>query len=468
MIIQLLGTGSAGGWPNAFCRCQSCATERVAGRTRNPSAVLIDEVVLVDIGPTVTAAATRFGTSLAGVQHLLITHGHPDHLAPEFLLARGWVAPELTLHIWAPPEAISRCLDWVGPDDAIEFHPIAAGAQLKLTTELGDYHVKVLPANHANGNGDVLTEEAVLFDITAPDKQCLLYATDTGPFSEELVAGVRGRNFDVVLLDETFGTKYEHVHGHLDLATFPTAVNTLRDVKAICDTSAVIAIHLSHHNPPTAQLCELLAECGARVVDDGTTIEVGATPMIKRHHFVLGGARSGKSKYAETLATRYRSVTYIATGYPAGSDPNWNARLILHRQRRPAPWQTIETIDLVSVLAGAPPNSCLLIDCLALWLTRTLDELDGWSTDPQVTQVAQKEVALRTEHLLTALDQTNAEVILVSNEVGQSVVPETSSGRLFRDLLGIVNAKVAQNCLHSTFMIAGHSLPLDRIGIVRG
>jgi adenosylcobinamide kinase/adenosylcobinamide-phosphate guanylyltransferase len=337
-----------------------------------------------------------------------------------------------------------------------------------LVTRTGDYAVRTLPAAHATGNGDVLAEEAVLFDITAPDARRLFYATDTGPFNAALLDQIRGRCFDLVLLDETFGTKFDHGHGHLDLETFPRAMQELRDMDAITEHSDVVAIHLSHHNPPTEQLRAQLLACCARVVDDGTVIEVGLRITGNSHHFILGGARSGKSHFAETIAARSSQVTYLATGYPAGEDPNWNARITAHRDRRPGHWRTEETIDLATAIEKAAAGSCLLIDCLALWLTRTLDEINGWSADPQASAVAQKEIHRRTDQLVSALNNTRAEVILVSNEVGQGVVPETSSGRLFRDLLGVVNARVAQSCHEVTFMIAGRSVPLHDLTTVRG
>ena len=82
MRIHLLGTGSADGWPNPFCHCDSCESERANGRSRTSSAALVDGVILIDAGPTATNAASRAGVGLGRVEHVLITHGHPDHLAP--------------------------------------------------------------------------------------------------------------------------------------------------------------------------------------------------------------------------------------------------------------------------------------------------------------------------------------------------------------------------------------------------
>jgi DNA processing protein len=96
MRIHLLGTGSADGWPNPFCHCASCESERAAGRSRTSSAALVDGVLLIDPGPTATNAATRAGIGLARVAHVLITHGHPDHIAAASLF------PGARIHALAP------------------------------------------------------------------------------------------------------------------------------------------------------------------------------------------------------------------------------------------------------------------------------------------------------------------------------------------------------------------------------
>lgn len=162
---------------------------------------------------------------------------------------------------------------------------------------------------------------------------------------------------------------------------------------------------------------------------------------------VTGGARSGKSTFAEQLLTApavdypsidYPGIDYIATGYPAvASDAEWSDRVRRHQRRRPASWRTIETLDLVPLL-HADSARPLLIDCLGLWLTRTLDQI-GWddSASPLAHQVTT---------LIEALRATSRRVVLVTNEVGLGIVPESASGRLFRDELGRLNAAVAREC----------------------
>ena len=169
-----------------------------------------------------------------------------------------------------------------------------------------------------------------------------------------------------------------------------------------------------------------------------------------RRVLVLGGARSGKSRYAEELLRRRPDVHYVACGLPSdGSDPEWDARVALHRDRRPSSWRTLETIDLPAVLRS--PGPPVLLDCLSTWLARTMDDCGVWSGAPDADA-----------HLAAALDAVAGAwvgavrpVVAVSNEVGSGVVPATPSGRRYRDELGVLNARIAAASDRVWLMTAG-------------
>ena len=166
---------------------------------------------------------------------------------------------------------------------------------------------------------------------------------------------------------------------------------------------------------------------------------------------ILGGARSGKSVTAERLLAARDRVDYVATGpVPDASDPEWADRVRLHRQRRPAHWTTLETLDLESVLSGSG-TAPLLVDCLSTWLAGVMAEAGLWSDAPG----AGKKLADRIDGLLDAWRSTRRHVVAVSNEVGSGVVPATESGMRFRDELGVVNARVAAECEQVWLCTAG-------------
>jgi adenosylcobinamide kinase / adenosylcobinamide-phosphate guanylyltransferase len=166
---------------------------------------------------------------------------------------------------------------------------------------------------------------------------------------------------------------------------------------------------------------------------------------------VLGGARSGKSVTAERLLAARDQVEYVATGAtPDAADPDWADRVRLHRQRRPAHWSTLETLDLERVLAGPGPAP-VLVDCLSTWLARVMEQAGLWDGLPG----ADKSLAHRVDGLLDAWRSTRRHVVAVSNEVGSGVVPGTASGVRFRDELGILNARFAAECEQVWLCTAG-------------
>ncbi|MEV5001684.1 bifunctional adenosylcobinamide kinase/adenosylcobinamide-phosphate guanylyltransferase [Nocardioides sp. LML1-1-1.1] len=169
---------------------------------------------------------------------------------------------------------------------------------------------------------------------------------------------------------------------------------------------------------------------------------------------VTGGVRSGKSRHAESLLADSPDVTYVAAG-PRYDDADWAARIAAHQARRPTTWRTAETQDVAGVLAAA--NGPVLVDCLGTWLTAVVDAAGMW--EAPVGEV-EGHVLAQVDAIAAALAGATVPVVLVTNEVGLGVVPVERSGRLFRDLLGTVNQRVAEACDEVHLVVAGRVLRL--------
>jgi adenosylcobinamide kinase/adenosylcobinamide-phosphate guanylyltransferase len=155
---------------------------------------------------------------------------------------------------------------------------------------------------------------------------------------------------------------------------------------------------------------------------------------------VLGGARSGKSRYAESaVMTSPPPWVYIATAEPF--DDEMTARIAEHRGRRGGQWRTVEApLDLAGAI-GSAPETAVLADCLTLWLSNLMFN--------------ERDIDAETQRLEVALAARNAVTVLVSNEVGSGIVPDNAEARRFRDLQGRLNQRIAARANRVVLMVAG-------------
>lgn len=194
---------------------------------------------------------------------------------------------------------------------------------------------------------------------------------------------------------------------------------------------------------------------------------------------VLGGARSGKSAWAESLLggrggdAATPTVHYVATARPwpgaDGFDADFAARIAVHRSRRPAHWRTVDdgdAADTLRDLAAASPAPPVLVDDVGTWLTHQLDDAGLWDAP-------RDSVAGRCDRLVGAVSawpcgRGAGQLVVVTPEVGMSVIPEHRSGRLFRDELGALNARLAEVCDRVVLVVAGLPLTLKGPGAAPG
>ena len=182
---------------------------------------------------------------------------------------------------------------------------------------------------------------------------------------------------------------------------------------------------------------------------------------------VTGGARSGKSAFAEEQLADRERVCYIATGLPRGEDPEWQERIRLHQERRPASWTTQEQYAGLADWLREQSHPVYLLDCATLLTSNRLFDLIAQHF-PDKLELTEENFLSRQEQsfllqlleeewqeLLSTIRQTNAECWIVTDEVGLGIVPETRLGRFFRDVQGKINQQIAKEASEAYLVICG-------------
>ena len=171
---------------------------------------------------------------------------------------------------------------------------------------------------------------------------------------------------------------------------------------------------------------------------------------------VTGGARSGKSSFAESKLLQKEGVCYIATGLVMKEDPEWQERVKLHQERRPQSWDTLEQYRDLATWIEQDDHGDYLVDCATMLTTNRLFDLvnewypeKGYLSDEQFLSKAEQARILEAmeaewSQILSAMKERQATFWIVTNEVGLGIVPDTRLGRYFRDLQGRVNQMIAK------------------------
>lgn len=182
---------------------------------------------------------------------------------------------------------------------------------------------------------------------------------------------------------------------------------------------------------------------------------------------VTGGARSGKSAFAEEQLADRERVCYIATGLPRGEDPEWQERIRLHQERRPDSWTTQEQYAGLADWLREQSHPVYLLDCATLLTSNRLFDLIAQHF-PDKLELTEEHFLSRQEQsfllqlleeewkeLLSTIHQTDAECWIVTDEVGLGIVPETRLGRFFRDVQGKINQLIAKEASKAYLVICG-------------
>jgi adenosylcobinamide kinase/adenosylcobinamide-phosphate guanylyltransferase len=304
------------------------------------------------------------------------------------------------------------------------------------------------------GEGHLVTQIPGGWDVTAPDGGRLLAAAAPwtagldGPAPGATIQPPAGaRPYDVALLD---------------LTADPYQLGELRRRGLIRPSTAVAAWYVDDRVPGESELARRCALWGASLPEDGDRLP-GPVPLgaaAPARTLVLGGARSGKSGEAELRLAGEAEVTYLATGATADetTDPDWARRVAAHRARRPPGWATLESADPAGALRSISSGS-VLIDGIGTWLAVVMDKCGAWDR-PAASPAAGAAVAAAVDDLVEAWRQAPARVVAVSDETGSGVVPPTPAGRLFRDLLGQLNQRLAAESEEAVLVVAGRVVTL--------
>jgi len=285
------------------------------------------------------------------------------------------------------------------------------------------------------------------WDVTAPDGTRLLAAA--GPVTAGITPAVpAGTCYDAALLD---------------LASHPAQLGWLRACGAAGPQTLVAALFADHRVSSERELARRCRIWRAVLPGDGDTLTVPAPGLAVPGRvgpwraLVLGGARSGKSAEAELRVAAEPEVTYVATGPAPGPQAglDWAARIAAHRARRPAWWHTAETTDLAGILRQA--RGAVLVDSITTWLAAVMDDCGAWDG----TAASAARLRQRTAGVVAAWRQAGGCVVAVSDETGLGIVPETPSGRMFRDELGQLNQVLAGESDEFIVVIAGRSTTIS-------
>jgi phosphoribosyl 1,2-cyclic phosphodiesterase len=290
MQITFLGTSASEVFPDPFCRCNGCeGARREGGRSlRLNSAALINDDLLIDLGPTLGVAAMHLGIDLAGIRHALQTPRHEDHLDALTLgdrRPRSGQPPlagmsQLRLHCSHPVmDRIDLILKLHARETTIRDPDTAAAFGLDIVPvapwqefRAGPYRVQSVAASHDDGH------EAMLFAIEdTRDRGTIFYGTDTGPLAPDTWTRLAdlGWVFDLFILDHSFGFGNPS-GGHLNADQFLAEISAARAAGVVTERTRVIGTHLAHHSHPAHSEMAAWAEQRCyEVAWDGWTV---ATP----------------------------------------------------------------------------------------------------------------------------------------------------------------------------------------------
>jgi len=284
MKLTFLGTAAANAFPEAICKCSNCQTARELGEKslRKRSSALINDDLLLDLGPDIMASSQMHNISLTIVQFCLQTHPHADHMDLSHLLSRSpgfGVIGAPRLHFHSSPQTLTRA-DQTFRRDLCGFGLFDKQAEQELNLaihaiepltpmKVGEYRVVAIPANHARNFG------ASLYAIEK-DGCSIFYGTDTAEFLDETWHAFRDHElcFDLVILDHTYGPD-EPGSDHLSARQVAEHTRRMREEGILEEDGRVFATHIAHEgNPSHEELSAFAKQNGYEIAYGGLLLSI--------------------------------------------------------------------------------------------------------------------------------------------------------------------------------------------------
>lgn len=267
LVMQFLGTGAGEGVPTPFCRCAICVHARkVKGKEiRLRSCFRLSEQVLIDFGPDILASCARLGTDLYDVKHILVTHTHSDHFQITNLFLKSMITrtnkEKLHLYLNGDSFQILKAADGLGYDGKDDFfteyldkHVVLHQLAFWESYQVGDYTVTpVKGSHHAH-----YEKNSANYLIECKDGRKLLYASDTGYYTEETFDFLKNHQLDILIIEATFGSidRGDTPYSHLDVRSVNYLMNKLYEQGTLQHTTKAYLTHINQEQHYTHEQME--------------------------------------------------------------------------------------------------------------------------------------------------------------------------------------------------------------------
>lgn len=280
MKITFLGTAAATSFPLTFCKCKNCEDARkFKGKSiRKRSSLLIDDVILIDMGPDFVTALNMYDKDITKIKFLLQTHPHSDHFDAGHFVTRWTEYASVKvphLDIVASEKCFNKMSEMIKNNEDIDIFSKNWQKDLNISlkklkhaenVKLKDYKVTAVESLHDTIQGSQLY-------LIEKNNVKLLYATDTVPFSEKALKFLKNKDVDCLILDHTYGD-VENCGGHLNEKQFREEIEKLKQIKAVSSKTRIFATHISHEGCAYHEEMEKMANGLYEIAFDGLEIIV--------------------------------------------------------------------------------------------------------------------------------------------------------------------------------------------------